>query len=664
MFRHFKKVLVVTMAFLALATLAWRITPALEATAEEKAKKQSDFIGTTKEVALTENYSLSNAGLSLDSGKSGILISSEKTGDEAESSGFRFSGTFLGEFSLDFRIFSEKTYGENVNRNGENIYRPGTPTTLGAQFGEDELNPYQDVKQVTFTFTDKQTGKNFTLYLTGGACYWSTLTRAAVTTGTMQTPVGKKYTDMTYAKFQSYSKDYNTLLHGTSFSNMGNSYSNNTPDADGGISSQIAFDPMTMQVFAYGRTNQGVVTKLEVLDLSNPEHVGTNNVIEKNSFGEYTVDVKFTDLTSDNFTQSYTRADTGETYTLEPYERRANMIIYSLNGQDLGYDVDGKINDMVAPKIVLRTKQAVAGKLTKLDIITSDVFDGEKEYKGKIRYCTSYDSIKRTLLFNDGYYLNLPRAGKLTLTLSGVTDEAGNKSADVQYVIDIVDELKPIVSFVQDFSEKWDVNDWENRPIVSKTDVKYSTNSEEKTLTLDFSVTAPNGRVYTTGLLPFTQMGEYIIKYTVRDNFGNETILTRTLTVGDFTAPTIETKSTIIANVGDTVNLSAESVEDYVDGAIKNYSIAVYKDGVRVSSGKRFVAKDAGEYEVVYTARDKSDNEATETTRLIVKATAAETEKIGGCSSAMDGVVATVSVALILGVSILVRKRKGGAENE
>lgn len=660
MFRYFKKVLV---GIVATITAGIAICPIYTKVgiAEENMVTQSDFIGQTKEVTLTENYKLSEVGLSLDPGRSGILISSEKTGDEAEGSGFRFSESFEGEFSLDFRIFSQKTYGENVNQNGENLYRPGTPTSMGAQFGEDAINPYQDVKQVTFTFTDKATGKNFTLYLTGGARYWETLTRASVTTGTLKTPVGKKYSDLTYEKFMSMSTDYQTLLHGTSFSNMGNSYSNNYPDADGGISSQIAFDPMTMKVFAYGRTKEGIVTKLEVIDLSNSEEVGMDNVIPKNSFGEYTVDVEFTDLVSNSFSQTYTHEATGQTYHLQAYQRRANMVIYNINGQDLAYDEEGKIQDKVAPKIVLRTQNLLAGETTKLDIVTVDTFDGEKEYTGKIKYYTSYDSIKRTLLYNDGYYLNLKRAGILTLVLSGVEDSSGNRSKDVEYVIDITDDVKPIIAFVQDFPEKWDITDWSSRPIVGKADVSYSTNIEEKTLVLDFSVTAPNGMVYTTGLLPYNLPGEYLIQYTVRDNFGNETKISRTLMVGDFTAPTIEANSIIVANVGEIVNLSAKSVEDYVDGKISDYSIAVYSGEERISSGKRFEAKTAGKYKVVYTAKDEAGNESMVTAQLIVKGAVENVEMSDGCFSSVSGITVLTSL-LACGMVYLMKAIRRGSK--
>lgn len=617
----------------------------------ESVKTQSSFITEQNGVTLTEDYSPSSAGLSLDAEKSGLLISSQKTGDEAEGAGFSFAHSFVGAFSVDFRILSQKMFATGIPD-----FKPGT--TYTETTGSDRINPYQDVKEIAFTFTDKATGKNFTVYVNGGIRYWATATKVSVKTGKMKTPVGRKYTDLTYQKAGGLDSEYCTLLHGTSFSNVGNSYSNNHPDSDGGISSQIEFDPYTMKIYAYGRTNGGIVTKLEVIDLSSAEQVGTNNVIEKNSFGEYTVSVTFTDLISDEF--SYTYSNGSNSYTLSPYTRRANMILYSLNGQSLAYQ-NGKIQDTTPPKIILRTDKLQAGQQTKLDISTSDFLEGVGTYKGTIKYYTSYDSIRRTLLYNDGYYLTLKEAGTLTLILEGAADSVGNKGATEEYVLPIVDDVAPTVSFVQEFPDKWDITDWEHRPIVGKTDVVYSTNIPDKTVTLDFSVVAPNGREYKTGILPFTQMGEYLIRYTVRDNFGNETTLTRTLTVGDFTAPTIQVKQSIVTDVGATINLAPLSVEDYVDGATE-CSITVYKGEQRVGSGKRFSAETSGEYKVVYTSVDAAGNQATATTLLIVRDE--EEPAKSGCASDMQG-AGVLFVALTTALAcVWFSKRKGENKNE
>ena len=258
--------------------------------------------------------------------------------------------------------------------------------------------------------------------------------------------------------------------------------------------------------------------------------------------------------------------------------------------------------------------------------------------------------------------MNLKRAGTLTLVLSGVEDSSGNRSKDVECFIDVTDDVKPIIEFVQDFPEKWDITDWSSRPIVGKTDVSYFTNIQEKTLVLDFSVTAPNGMVYTTGLLPYNLPGEYLIQYTVRDNFGNETKISRTLTVGDFTAPTIEARTMIVATVGETVNLSAKSVDDYVDGKISDYSIVVYKGEGRISTGKRFEAKTAGEYTVVYTAKDEAGNESTVTARLIVKDATENVEMLDGCFSSVSNV--TILASLVACGIVYLMKGKGGARNE
>ena len=263
----------------------------------------------------------------LDYGKSGVLLTSKKTGENAENSSFAFANTFYGEFSMDFRVFSEKSYlgAKSIDKN--------TPNT------------FLDMRSVGMTFTSATDPlKAFTVYFNGLSENDANRVTSTVSIA------GETYANGLGYGVNEQNQAESTFLKYTSFCNV---YSQYSPT---GNSTTFSFNPETMQV--WGTTaplsNLGsskgldcVEEKLLIRDLEK-NRLGTSQTAEQ--FGEegisslsaddfsggYTVTVTVLDMTADS--TALVSTDTKDVQTVldeDGYARTAKILLYNVCGQSL-----------------------------------------------------------------------------------------------------------------------------------------------------------------------------------------------------------------------------------------------------------------------------------------------------------------------------------------
>lgn len=297
-----------------------------------------------------------NTKMRLDEGKSGILISSIDTGDAVEGKSVVIDKTLYGDFSMDFRVFSDETYQGKRTIGAVDGPIDGNGSFWGGSMYNDQWNPYMDLRTVGIKITsalDRQ--KSFTIYIEGGGQYNGSDTKGRVyIEGESFRGNGRKGYGLTDG-VSAPKDDFSTWLHGTSFCNISGekiSYSN-----------QIFFDVETMSVYAmsyvffdFGGTI-GNELRSEKRLLRN---LATNNLKDDNSGGRvegdglgtlsqedfscgYTVEMIFEDVTADDIplTKAVNSSANGvyNNATAEnfkpAYPRTAKMVIYSINDQQL-----------------------------------------------------------------------------------------------------------------------------------------------------------------------------------------------------------------------------------------------------------------------------------------------------------------------------------------
>ncbi|MBQ7370141.1 MAG: hypothetical protein IJW58_04100 [Clostridia bacterium] len=602
--KKLKKTMIVLLLTLTCSVGVAFQSPAPSAFAEGVKRTQSSFITSENGVKVTENYSHAT----LDKGKSGVLIESTATGTSANGASFSIADPMTGTFSLDYRVFSEKDYAGQ------------TPSSGGADWGTEALNPYCDLRQLTITVTDTISGKSFSIIQEGAAKYSLTSTMFSVKTGSMKEAIGYKYPDWDYKNPSVNLWGYKCIAYGTSFSNKGlNSMGGYA--TDGGLSSNVEFDPSDMKVYVWAKTPKQGYTKVEIIDLSNPNLVGVDNVLSTEDFTKYTVSVTFDKLTNN----AYTDAN-----IMTAYDRTARMILYSLNGQSFAGTMENGscvITDNVGGVGILTpsTTDMCAGKEFSFSITSYDVLDGFGDYTQDIFYSTDYDDAQKSLTYANGYKVTLEKFGTLTVTVPGKIDSNGNAGTAKTYVYRVRDEFKPEMVFVDtvNLQEKFDIEGINNsicKPWISKDDIRF-TSDDRKQYTVSISVTTPQGTIHTNTInsLPFNDFGVYTVTYKAVDEFGNTASLSREFEVGDFKAPEILLRSEkITAYRGESVNLAPLSILDNYTLS-PNYTCAIYKDGTLVENAvERFTPNEAGEYIVVYEASDESGNTVNKEIKLTV----------------------------------------------
>ena len=291
----------------------------------------------------------------LDSGKSGLLLTSKASGDDAVGKSFDIAGVQSGDFSLNFRVFSKKTF------RGYEAIKSGAGNSGNGTTYDDTFNPFLDMRTVGITFTSvTDPTKAFTGYVDGATNSFGTTTSARVA---IQGEAYKWWGREGYGLYDEngYSTYYNlnTVLENTSFSNVSRSAES--------FSNVIRFDVEKMCV--YGRS----YTFASIAGYGNGyyyqetdkliRNLATNNYKDDNSGGVfvndhlgtlskedflfgYTVSVSIEDMTADDVpaTAPSAASDTespdenavlSATDTGDTYERFANIILYDVNGQDM-----------------------------------------------------------------------------------------------------------------------------------------------------------------------------------------------------------------------------------------------------------------------------------------------------------------------------------------
>ncbi len=321
----------------------------------------SAIVGAATATSINGGYWASNRNLiqlgamkrQLDDGKSGLLISSVETGENAEGASLAFKNRLYDDFSMDFRVFSQESY------EGFFVTNANDPT-------DDRYNPFLDLKEVGIKITSAtDPTKSFTIDVHGSSS-WS------IPTVCVSAYVeGEKFTSGVYRGYGVKTDDnaqranYATQLNGTSFVNASPNELNEC--------TSVSVDMETLKVYGVSRDVEIVsktpaVTEKKVLvrDLAtneNPNGVaitGALLTLSPEDFRDgYYVSVEFNDVNSNDTEVRKTQYNgTGngffsscETVPLREnvvtmYERTANMIVYSINGQSLnknaGFWVDSK----------------------------------------------------------------------------------------------------------------------------------------------------------------------------------------------------------------------------------------------------------------------------------------------------------------------------------
>jgi len=168
-----------------------------EGLADKQTKVYSNYFSYNEnELTLTENFTSSKVA----DGKTGVLVSSVKSGNEAEGATLTYNGVLSGTFETEFRVLSEKdyqgadglTYTHSVN--GWDTTHPSQSATL---YAADSFNPYLDLKEVAFKFTSNTNPDAwFIVYIRGGySANRADLSSARVFTSTDNAAFAMGFTD-------------------------------------------------------------------------------------------------------------------------------------------------------------------------------------------------------------------------------------------------------------------------------------------------------------------------------------------------------------------------------------------------------------------------------------------------------------------------------------
>lgn len=297
----------------------------------------------------------------LDNGHNGLLVKSVQSGASAEGAGFNFTNALDGDFSMDFRVFSQETYQGWLSAN--------TKTNSYA----DTYNPFLDLKQVGITITSvSNPDKSFTINVHGAYGNVATALNASVAIE------GENFKNGVVTGYgikdgTTITANYNTKLNGTSFTNASEQeYNGHTSLSVDMETLKVYGVSSTMTSVGSGDASAPVITSESVLirDLwKNETEDGTSLLKDGMSWlnpsdfaNGYTVSVEFVDVMSNDTIVEYPSAwssagseawgnATGTVLKDADgndlkYDRYANMVIYSLNGQSFqknsGFSVDTK----------------------------------------------------------------------------------------------------------------------------------------------------------------------------------------------------------------------------------------------------------------------------------------------------------------------------------
>lgn len=403
----FKKSAIAILSCLAMATssVATLCLPASAATANA-----STIFTASNGLEVAYNVSGKDKVSTLTKDATGIHFSAKQNGNSAEGNYVAFNNVLSGLFEMDFRVYTQ---------NAGKINWGGGDWFIG--------NDAEEIREVAITLTDTDKNESFTLYIKGGSPWLESVPNARVAYGDVGENYGsglrygasdgQDYDDTTtpYNGGTLSSKEYNTQLKGTSFTN---SYLHSTA---------VGFDPITKEVYTYAfksssaETNYtAIFNRRVILDLDNTDHLayagtGASELLNCD-FNNYTVKFTLTDVTG--------ASETGSQGKDEP----ANFIIYSLNGQSLGGE-NGALTSSVAPGLSVNfTETAKQYQDYTLPTPTLKGVLGETAtFDGKVKVLDSNGGVViAERAFAEGIKFTPELFGEYTVVYSGVKDANGN----------------------------------------------------------------------------------------------------------------------------------------------------------------------------------------------------------------------------------------------
>ena len=335
-----------------------------------------------------QGYYLIDAGskVRLDAGRNGLLFRSKASGNDVEGKKVSLAKEQTGDFTMDFRVFSQETAEGHA-------YVDAAKGTLGSTYYQnsavynDEHNPFQDIRRVDITFTSvSNPNKSFTVYIFGNdtESTWTDCSAIVQVSGDQVQTSGYIYGYGLCADncgYECYGKTdgvtahmlgHRTRLPGTTFTNV----SRNTTSRP----TSIWFDAENMKVYGkcyietlnnYGANGATVTEEYRLIrdmtDIPFTNTWGVATLTSADFAAGYTVDIAVGDMTSNTtalkkpvWTGSWDNSEEGLNNTVATaspyvrctsddfdvdgngtvdtnytYERYANFIIYDINGEAL-----------------------------------------------------------------------------------------------------------------------------------------------------------------------------------------------------------------------------------------------------------------------------------------------------------------------------------------
>lgn len=182
----------------------------------------------------------------LDLGKSGLLLTSTKTGAEAVGSTFNFTKTYTGAFTLDFRVLSKNSFSGNIW----------------------DVHNYSDITSLGITFTSVSDPEQaFTVYYETNDTESLSSSVANVLVGARVAVNGETYNNGNGAaiyKASSSALNWTSagyVLQGNTFCNVAHMLTSGTYPKTKSYPTSLSFDPATMKVHSKEYTLTDLATK-------------------------------------------------------------------------------------------------------------------------------------------------------------------------------------------------------------------------------------------------------------------------------------------------------------------------------------------------------------------------------------------------------------------
>ena len=190
--------------------------------------------------------------------------------------------------------------------------------------------------------------------------------------------------------------------------------------------------------------------------------------------------------------------------------------------------------------------------------------------------------------------VNTAVVGTYTITYT-VADSSGNAAAAVVRTVNVVDTTKPVITRLG------------NAIVSVSVGASYTDAGARATDNYDGDITS---RIQVNNPVNTSRIGSYTVTYNVSDAAGNAAAtVTRTVTVGDATAPviTLRGQSPVTVEVGAAYSDAGATATDNYDGDITS----------RIQTSNPVDTSKTGSYAVTYNVSDAAGNAATAVSRTV-----------------------------------------------